>query len=128
MMAKARIESIRGEIRMPDAPILVINTGSSSLKLGLYGEREGKEQLLFDGLADGIGRGDGTLVIRDGNGCELRTKTLVLSTQHEALREAVLWLAELAPGAPCAIGHRVVHGGPRLTAHQRITPDVLHEL
>jgi acetate kinase len=27
-----------------------------------------------------------------------------------------------------AIGHRVVHGGPRLVAHQRITPAVLDEL
>jgi acetate kinase len=113
---------------MSDASILVINTGSSSLKLGLYGECEGKEKLLFDGLADGIGRGNGTLVMRDGNGCELRSKSLVLSTHHEALREAILWLGELAPGMPCAIGHRVVHGGPRLTTHQCITPDVLYEL
>jgi acetate kinase len=113
---------------MSAASILVINTGSSSLKLGLYEECEGKEQLLFDGLADGIGRDKGTLVMRDGIGRELRSKSLVLSTQHEALREAVLWLAELAPGEPSAIGHRVVHGGPHLTAHQHITPDVLHEL
>ncbi|HEX4652601.1 MAG TPA: acetate/propionate family kinase [Granulicella sp.] len=113
---------------MPDAPILVINTGSSSLKLGLYAEREGQEHLLFDGLADGIGRSSGTLTMRDANGQLLRSEILTSTSQHEALREAVQWLTELSPGMPCAIGHRVVHGGPRLTTHQRITPEVLEQL
>jgi acetate kinase len=113
---------------MPDAVILVINTGSSSLKLGLYVEREGQEHLLFDGLADGIGRSSGTLTMRDANGQVLRSEALSSTTQHEALREAVKWLAELSSGTPSAIGHRVVHGGPRLTTHQRITPEVLDQL
>jgi acetate kinase len=113
---------------MPDASILVINTGSSSLKLGLYVEREGKEHLLFDGLADGIGRSSGTLTMRDANGQRLRSEALASTTQHEALREAVQWLAALSSGAPCAIGHRVVHGGPQLTTHQRITAKVIEQL
>jgi acetate kinase len=113
---------------MPDAAILVINTGSSSLKLGLYAERDGQEHLLFDGLADGIGRDSGTLTIRGAEGKVLRSEALGSTTQHEAMREAVQWLAELSSGVPCAIGHRVVHGGPRLTTHQRITPEVLEQL
>jgi acetate kinase len=113
---------------MPDASILVINTGSSSLKLGLYVERDGQEHLLFGGLAEGIGRGSGTLTIRGAEGEVLRSEALASTTQHEALREAVQWLAELSSGVPCAIGHRVVHGGPRLTTHQRITPEVLDQL
>jgi len=113
---------------MPDASILVINTGSSSLKLGLYVEREGQECLLFDGLADGIGRSSGTLTVRDAGGQVLRSEALASTTQHEALREAVKWLAQLSSGTPCAIGHRVVHGGPRLTTHQRITPEVVEQL
>ena len=59
---------------MPENPILVINTGSSSLKLGLYVEHEAEENLLFDGLADGIGREDGSLVLRDGDGKTLRSE------------------------------------------------------
>jgi acetate kinase len=113
---------------MSDASILVINTGSSSLKLGLYAERDGEEQLLFDGLVDGVGRSSGMLEMRDGNGRVLRSQNLASATHHDALREAVRWLGELSPGTPCAIGHRVVHGGPRLTTHQRITPEVLQEL
>jgi acetate kinase len=113
---------------MSDASILVINTGSSSLKLGLYAERDGQEELLFDGLADGIGQSHGSLAMRDGRGQLLRSASLVVATQREALRAAVRWIAEFAPGKPCAIGHRVVHGGPDLTAHQRITPELVEEL
>lgn len=113
---------------MSDASILVINTGSSSLKLGLYAERDGEEELLFDGFADGIGRGSGTLTMRDRAGTVLRSTDLAAATQHEALHAMVLWLGELATPRPSAIGHRVVHGGPRLTEHQRITPEVLREL
>jgi acetate kinase len=113
---------------MSDASILVINTGSSSLKLGLYGEHEGQERLLFDGLADGIGRSDGMLTLRDANACVLRSERLDAATQQDALRKAASWLADFTTGTPSAIGHRVVHGGPRLTTHQRITPEVLQEL
>jgi acetate kinase len=110
------------------APILVINTGSSSLKVGLYAERNQKEELLLDGLADGIGRSRGALTIRDGTGKVLRSEGVAATTQHDALRTMVGWLRELAPQEPAAVGHRVVHGGPRLTEHQRITPEVLAEL
>ena len=53
---------------MPEGAILVINTGSSSLKCGLYEERDGDERLLLGGLADGIGRSDGKLEVRDAEG------------------------------------------------------------
>ena len=113
---------------MSDLPILVINTGSSSLKLGLYIEREHDEQLVFDGLADGIGRGSGTLELRAASGRTLRSENRRFTTQQDALGEAARWLAELSQPRPCAIGHRVVHGGPHLIANQPITPDVLKQL
>jgi acetate kinase len=113
---------------MPDAPILTINTGSSSLKFGIYLQRNGKEELQLDGLADGIGRDSGKLEIKDGAGRVLRSESARFPDASHALASAKDWLAELSPGKPCAVGHRVVHGGPRLLAHQRITPSVLAEL
>jgi len=116
---------------MPDtaeASILVINTGSSSLKLGLYVQRDGEETILYDGLADGIGQGKGTMQLRDGDGKVLRSEDHAAATQHEALTQAVQWLQALGQQQPIAIGHRVVHGGPHLTTHQRITPELLEEL
>ena len=113
---------------MAEDYILVINTGSSSLKFGLYAERHGDEQVLLDGLADGIGQSSGTLEVKDGNGRTLRSEKLSFASRHQALSHALQWLNILSPGKPYAIGHRVVHGGPRLTTHQRITPELVAEL
>ena len=113
---------------MSDRTILVINAGSSSLKFGLYAEQDGAEQLLLDGLADDIGRPSSKIVLKDAQGRVLRSESLPLASNRDVLDRAAKWLDELSQGNPCAIGHRVVHGGPRLVAHQRITPAVLGEL
>lgn len=109
-------------------PILVVNTGSSSLKFGLYTEQDGDDRLLFDGTAEGIGRSRSRLELRDAHGRVLRFDRFCFASQGDALDRASQWLAEFSPEKPRAIGHRVVHGGPRLTTHQRITPAVLEEL
>jgi acetate kinase len=113
---------------MSDESILVINTGSSSLKIGLYSAQDGEEGLLLDGLASGIGQSTATLQMKDAQGRVLRSETLGLGSEGDALDRAAPWLSELAENKPCAVGHRVVHGGPRLVTHQRITPAVLTEL
>jgi len=113
---------------MSEQCILVVNTGSSSLKFGLYAERDGEEKVLLDGLADGIGQSSGTLEVKDGAGKTLRSENLGFASRHDALSHAARWLDELSPGKPYAIGHRVVHSGPRLVQHQRITPAVVAEL
>ena len=113
---------------MSDESILVINTGSSSLKFGLYTEKDGDEQLLLDGLADGIGRAAGKIELKDAHGSVLRSESLGSASEGDALDRGAAWFTELSQGKPCAIGHRVVHGGPRLVTHQRITPEVIKEL
>ncbi len=113
---------------MPDLSTLVINTGSSSLKCGLYVDRDGDEQLLLDGSADGIGRNSGKIELKDAQGRVLRSENLSFASEGDALDHVAKWLAQLSPEKPRAIGHRIVHGGPRLVAHQRITPGVLQEL
>jgi len=112
---------------MPET-ILVINTGSSSLKLGLYQPTAGDMQLLFEGLADNIGHESSKLEIKDATGNVLHAETTQLKTQTTALDQATQALKQLTNIAPTAIGHRVVHGGPRLTSHQRITPELIAEL
>jgi acetate kinase len=111
---------------MSEAPILAVNTGSSSLKVGVYSGADSGPQLLFDALADGIGTQHGALVMRNNRGRTLRSAAKSVSLQA-ALREVFGWLAELVE-KPCAIGHRIVHGGPRLLHHQRVTKELLDEL
>ena len=113
---------------MADEAILIINSGSSSLKFGLYIERDGEEQPVLDGLADGIGRDNGKLELKDARGKTLRSESVRFASEDEALSQAARWLAELSKLKPVAVGHRLVHGGPRLLAHQLITPEVLAEL
>ncbi len=113
---------------MQTIPILTINSGSSSLKLGLFIEKEGEEHVLFDVLAEGLGKRDGKLEVRNEAGKLLRSEALVSKTQEQALEQVARRLGELQADEPAAIGHRVVHGGPHLTTHQRITPEVFDEL
>ena len=113
---------------MADESILVINSGSSSLKFGLYVQRDDEEQAVLDGLADGIGRDSGKLELKDAHGKTLRSESVRFASEDEALSQAARWLAELSPLKPIAVGHRVVHGGPLLLTHQLITPAVLTEL
>jgi len=110
------------------APILTINSGSSSLKLGLFIERDGEEHIFFDVMADGIGKRNGKLEMRNAARNIVRSEALASTTQEQAFQEVARWLAELEAAEPAAIGHRVVHGGPHLTMHQRISPEVLDEL
>jgi len=98
---------------MADEAILIINSGSSSLKFGLYVERDGEEQPALDGLADGIGRDNGKLELKDARGKTLRSESVRFASEDEALSQAARWLAELSKLKPVAVGHRVVHGGPR---------------
>ena len=113
---------------MQMASILTINSGSSSLKLGLFIERDGEEHIFFDVMADGIGKRNGKLEMRNAARNIVRSEALASTTQEQAFHEVARWLGELEAAEPAAIGHRVVHGGPHLTMHQRISPEVLDEL
>lgn len=111
-----------------EAPILVLNSGSSSLKFGLFASGDGDEQLTLQGSAEGIGRDSGSLRIRSAAGDDLLRRDHLLETQPEALAAILSALRDIAHAKPVAVGHRVVHGGPHLRDHVRITPEVLSTL
>ncbi|RKH67011.1 acetate/propionate family kinase [Corallococcus sp. AB049A] len=108
--------------------VLVINSGSSSLKFGLYVEQGGQEAVRFKGSATHIGAEQGRLVVKDGAGKQVRALDVRHPSQEDALQEAVRHLKELGAEPPQAIGHRVVHGGPHLRQHQALTPEVMKAL
>ena len=111
---------------MEQAAVLVINSGSSSLKLGLFVPGNGgDERALMMLSANGVGRRDGTLDVKDGAGKELFAGPAVMKTQEDALRVGLEKMQGLGLPGPAAVGHRVVHGGPKLLEHQAITPQVL---
>lgn len=109
-------------------PILAVNSGSSTLKFGLFVEEGGEERALLKGSAEGIGKATGKLEILDGGGKALRSETRNYKSQKDAFSHVADSLSALAHTQPSALGHRVVHGGPELRGHARITPEVLKKL
>ena len=108
--------------------ILILNSGSSSLKFGVYRRGETDEEAMLAGSAEGIGRGNGTFHIRSSDGSRLVERESVLESQRDALGALASSIQEQLPRPPAAVGHRIVHGGPKLRTHQLITPQVLEQL
>ncbi len=110
--------------------ILVINSGSSSIKFSLFDSSPKSPVTLFDGELSGISTAEAALVFRDASGNDL-TKNESISPSS-SLADAIQVVARVIsrPGLPKiqAVGYRVVHPGPRLNAHQLITPEVMAEL
>ena len=110
--------------------VLAVNSGSSSLKFGLYRTPQGNcdPAVVLAGSASGIGHPNGRLEIKDADGKAVIDEAYKLSSQGEAMREILDAIAKHAGQKPAAVGHRMVHGGPHLREHQLITPDLLHTL
>jgi acetate kinase len=87
--------------------ILALNSGSSSLKYGLY-RLEGDDARVLGEDQLSLGGDDGGIDV-------------ALSDIQRRLEQGGL-------PPPQAIGHRVVHGGPKLMTHRIIDPALLSEL
>src|SRR5262249_33221450 len=112
--------------------ILVLNSGSSSIKFQLFAV-SARNRLVrhMKGVIDGIGvqprfRAAG---IR-GEGLADKTWTAgEVGTVPAALDKLVVFLRERMGGSlPRAVGHRVVHGGPTYTKPTIVTDAVLDQL
>jgi acetate kinase len=110
------------------ALIFVVNSGSSSVKFGVFARHGEQESAILKGEADGIGRAEARLQISDASGKSLLDESHALPTQGEALSKIVEAVRKFAPSTPVAVGHRVVHGGPHLRQHQPITADLVRKL
>ncbi|HVW77146.1 MAG TPA: acetate/propionate family kinase [Alloacidobacterium sp.] len=108
--------------------ILAINSGSSSLKFGLFTEQGGDEQAVVRGNADAIGSKGSKLDFFDRDQKVLLSEQHPFASQKEALTQITKKLSALNFETPVAIGHRIVHGGPHLVAHCRINDQVLDTL
>lgn len=108
----------------PVITILAVNTGSSSIKFSLYESGE-KEELLFSGALTRIGLKEGRFSVIDPEGRFIDCKRVDAADHQAACRQVFAWLLDHGPGIPDAVGHRVVHGGPRYTAPEKVTSELL---
>src|SRR5580700_11051577 len=123
----ARVDMMQ-ELALRNDLILALNSGSSSLKFGVYYRGANDEEALLTGSAEGIGHGNGSLHIRSSDGKILVERESIHESQTEALATLAAEVRNHLHAAPAAVGHRVVHGGPELRTHQLITPQILDQL
>jgi acetate kinase len=111
--------------------ILVVNAGSSSVKFQMFGTgRQSELTRLIKGQIDGIGvrprlraaAGDGKPLIDETYAAE------DVPAVPAALARAGAWLRDTQKLDPMAVGHRVVHGGPKYSRPVLIDGNVLAEL
>jgi acetate kinase len=108
--------------------ILTINSGSSSIKVGLY-EMEETERLVLSGSIQRIGLAGGIFQIRDSNNKTMVDKHTNLHDHDIALKILFEWLEQHEPGKTLdAMSHRIVHGGTKYNSPLRITSEILSEL
>ena len=107
---------------------LALNSGSSSLKFGLYRVSASRTDTLFTGVAESIGEPSSQFQVRDSQGNVLvHDRATILSQRDAVIRIGKFFEEEKTP-APAAIGHRVVHGGPKLRQHCLIDEMVSQQL
>jgi acetate kinase len=112
----------------PELTILALNCGSSSLKFGLYRVGASQTEILLTGEAESIGDKDSKFHARDSRNQALPSDAAPIVSQGDAIIRIGKLLADVKMPPPDAIGHRVVHGGPKLRQHCRIDDEVLVQL
>lgn len=110
--------------------ILVLNSGSSSLKYQLFAVEGDKYEVIAKGLADRIGIDNSfvTIKIRDG---EKITKNVDIPSHQEAIREVFALLLNGALGSMSelsGVGHRVVQGGSIFKESTLVTDKVIEQI
>ena len=113
---------------MASLPVLVLNSGSSSIKFSVYEAGETERLKLHEGAVDGIGTDQGKFWIKDASGNKLVDQSPALPTRAVAFALVAEALHSADFPAPAAIGHRMVSGGPTVQENQLITPALIDEM
>lgn len=114
--------------------VLVINSGSSSVKFELFSMGAEEEQRLLEGEVERIGLPEPFLwvEVHGDAGSSRDERAVSAADHHEALGAVLDVLAHAgAPadlGAVAVVGHRVVHGGDRFERPTRIDDAVVAQL
>jgi acetate kinase len=112
----------------PALTVLALNSGSSSLKFGLYRAGPSRTEMLLSGEAESIGSKTAKFHAQISRENTLLSETVAISSQRDAIIRIGRVLADSKLPTPAAIGHRIVHGGPKLRQHCLIDDSVLRQL
>jgi len=111
--------------------VLVLNSGSSSIKFQLFNMEE--EKVLAKGLVERIGIDDSGIEYENNNGQEVE-KAIDIKNHKEGIEHVVEMLLDSEIGVLNsideinAVGHRVVHGGEKFAHSTLITDEVIEKI
>ncbi|HEX3967340.1 MAG TPA: acetate/propionate family kinase [Edaphobacter sp.] len=110
--------------------ILVLNSGSSSIKFSLFDSGGGGLRSLFEGEVTGIGGAKAGFRFRDASGQDLSEgrNQVKAETPEEAIGLVVEAVSTAGLPKVEAVGYRVVHPGAKLREHVRIDDAVMKDL
>jgi len=115
-------------VKQTKTSILTVNGGSSSIKFALF-EASDSLQRILAGSIDRIGMPEATFVVKGLDKADNITRPVTAANHAEAVGVLMDWIEErIRRGELTAVGHRVVHGGPKYSEPQRITPEMVAEL
>ncbi|MGC8536398.1 MAG: acetate/propionate family kinase [Rhizomicrobium sp.] len=113
----------------PASPrILTINGGSSSIKFALF-EAADSLRRIMEGAIERIGLPDPILRVKGFNQADNLSRSVTAPDHTVAVGALMDWIEERGGrDTLTAVGHRVVHGGPKYGKPQRITAEMVEEL
>jgi acetate kinase len=110
--------------------VLVLNAGSSSIKFSLFdvGDAAAEPRLLLDGELSDTAKPQATLTLSQGDQPQQKRSVPGGEDNAAAIGSVLDAVASANAGAVDAVGYRVVHPGPHITGHARVTETLLKEL
>ena len=108
--------------------ILTINGGSSSIKFAVFETGDSLRRILEGGV-ERIGLPEATFVVKGLIQTDSFSRVVTAPDHTAAVGILMDWIEErIRRGELTAVGHRVVHGGPKYSKPQRITAEMVEEL
>jgi acetate kinase len=108
--------------------ILTINGGSSSIRFALF-EAGGPLRRILEGKVERIGLPEATLCVKGLTPADNFSRPVAARDHTVAVGVLMDWIEQrLGRIALSAVGHRVVHGGPKYSDPQLVTKEMVEEL
>jgi acetate kinase len=113
---------------MTKQKVLTINGGSSSIKFALF-ETSDPLQRILQGVIERIGLQKTTLRVKGLDQADNFSRLVTAPDHTVAVGALIDWIEErIGRDALTAVGHRIVHGGPKYSKPQLITVEMIEEL
>jgi len=113
---------------LPHHCVLTINGGSSSIKFALFESSKPLRRVLAGRIED-IGSPEANFLVKGLNPTDTFSRAIKAPDHTAAVDVLMDWVQErLKGGTLSAVGHRVVHGGPKYWEPQLITPAIVEAL